>query len=92
MILGMMLHEIMTTQMITVNLVVEEDLQMIQILVTEAAAEVVVPPNPGPPGGGPSGGPPGPPNPPNPPNNPVLNNSGLQFLNALQAISNNLQT
>ena len=44
MILGTMLHEIMTTQMITVNLVVEEDLRMIQILVTEAAAEVVVPP------------------------------------------------
>ena len=39
-ILGMMLHEIMMTQMITVNLVVEEDLRMIQILVME----VVVPP------------------------------------------------
>ena len=48
------------------------------------------PPNPGPPDGGPPGGPPGPPNPPNPPNNPVLNNGGLQFLNTLQAISNNL--
>ena len=42
------------------------------------------PPNPGPPGSGPPGGPPG------PPNNPALNNDGLQFLNALQAISNNL--
>ena len=41
-------------------------------------------------GGRPPGGPPGPPNPPNPPNNPVLNDGGLQFLNALQAISNNL--
>ena len=40
-ILGMMLHEITTTQMITMNLVVEEDLQMIQILVMEV--EVVVP-------------------------------------------------
>ena len=51
------------------------------------------PPNPGPSSGRPPGGPPGPPgppNPPNPPNNPVLNDSGLQFLNALQAISNNL--
>ena len=43
-ILGMMLHKITMTQMITVNLVVEEDLRMIQILVTEAVAEVVVPP------------------------------------------------
>ena len=43
-ILGTILHEITTTQMITVNLVLEEDLQMIQILVTEVAAEVVVPP------------------------------------------------
>ena len=32
------------TQMITMNLVVEEDLRMIQILVMGVAAEVVVPP------------------------------------------------
>ena len=44
MILGTMLHEITMTQMITMNLVVEEDLQMIQILVTEVVVEVVVPP------------------------------------------------
>ena len=44
MILGMIFHEITMTWMITVNLVVEEDLQIIQILVTEVVVEVVAPP------------------------------------------------